>query len=129
MQKSAINIIKRVLIVDNDIQIFTLLKKNLGEKGITIDFATEDADAILRAKSFKPEVVITDLNAQINAFEIIKELKRFQNAPDFIVLSEINTDSANIDKGFLNALGIKQFLVKSNYSLEELTGKITKALA
>lgn len=76
----------------------------------------------------KPELILLDLILpKLSGLEVLKQLKEnpeTKNIP-VIILTNLE-DIENVEKAL--SLGATTYLVKANYTLEELLGKIKKAL-
>lgn len=67
---------KRILVVDDENTVRSLLKIYLTKAGFELDFAEDGLQAIDKAKSFDPDVVILDTNMPgKNGIEVCQELK------------------------------------------------------
>lgn len=122
---------KKILLIDNNESIFLALKKleNIVES-VSLTWAQDGEEGIQLATKEKPDLVITSINMpKINGFEVIKRLKETKETEktNIVILSKFGGEHVT-DKDFLEALGIKKYLVKSNYSDEDLTKEIKSVL-
>jgi len=77
----------------------------------------------------KPDLILLDLILpKINGFEVLKELKANPETKEIPVIVLTNLEGIDdVDKAI--ELGAKTYLVKAQYSLEEVVEKIKKALS
>jgi DNA-binding response OmpR family regulator len=67
---------KKILIVDDENTVRSLLKIFLSKQGFDLDFAEDGNQALDKVKSYNPDVVILDTNMPgKNGIEVCKELK------------------------------------------------------
>lgn len=80
------------------------------------------------AKSQKPDLILLDLVLpKIHGFEVLKKLKEDKETKDIPVIVLTNLEGVgDVDK--VLGLGATTYLVKAQYSLEEVVEKIKKAL-
>jgi len=77
----------------------------------------------------KPDLILLDLILpKINGFEILKKLKDNEETKEIPVIVLTNLEGVgDVDKAI--ELGAKTYLVKAQYSLEEVLEKIRKTLS
>jgi len=88
-----------------------------------------DGETGLRlVKSQKPDLILLDLILpKIHGFEVLKKLKEDKETKDIPVIVLTNLEGVgDVDKAL--GLGATTYLVKAQYSLEEVVEKIKKAL-
>jgi len=88
-----------------------------------------DGETGLRlAKSQKPDLILLDLVLpKIHGFEVLKKLKEDKETKGIPVIVLTNLEGVgDVDK--VLGLGATTYLVKAQYSLEEVVEKIKKAL-
>ncbi len=119
---------RRILIIEDD----TALSENLSkviEKGGFESVVANDGDAGLKlAREKKPDLILTDLVLpKRHGFQILEDLQsdRELKSIPVIVLTNLET-SVDIEKA--SSLGVKAYLVKANYSLAEILGKVLEVL-
>lgn len=80
------------------------------------------------AKSQKPDLILLDLVLpKIHGFEVLKKLKEDKETKGIPVIVLTNLEGVgDVDK--VLGLGATTYLVKAQYSLEEVVEKIKKAL-
>lgn len=119
---------KKILFIEDE----SALQKTFGEILTQEGFETIsalDGEAGLRlAKDKKPDLILLDLVLpKIHGLEVLKELKEASETKDIPTIVLTNLEGvADVDKAL--ELGATTYLVKTQYSLEELVEKIKGAL-
>jgi DNA-binding NtrC family response regulator len=77
---------KRILIIDDEVHILLMLKKMLELEGYEIDIASDGAEGLELFRKTAPQLVITDIiMPEKEGLETIREMKRAQ--PDLKILA------------------------------------------
>jgi CheY-like chemotaxis protein len=92
---------KKILIVDDDIDVLSVIKTILENEGHTIVMAKDKKEALLKARSEKPDLAICDvmMTTEYEGFELAEALKadeEFKNIP-VLMQSSIEVLSSNTD--------------------------------
>lgn len=118
-----------VLLVEDDSFISLFLERKLQENGHEVKTAsdTSSADAIL--KETKPDIVLLDIilpdESGFRLLERIKADKVLKDIP-VLILSNLGQEG-EIEEG--KRLGAIDFLVKGNYSPQEIVDRVESAIA
>lgn len=116
--------IKTVLIVEDEAQLRLALRTRLKRDGFHV-LEADDGDVGLKIiKEQKPDFVVLDiLMPKMNGIEVLREAKADASTKDIPILMLTNSpDQEHISEGLV--AGAKGYLVKSNYSLQEVAEKI-----
>lgn len=103
---------ERILIVDTEADLITLLELRLVNMGFAVSSARTGREGIDRAKSDAPAMIITEADLpDISGFEMIEEIKGDPETRDihFLFLSR-KDDSASVNRGF--KLGAEDYMIK-----------------
>lgn len=120
----------KVLIVDDDDSFFNLLRNRLSKDCIII-WAKDGEDGITKALEKEPDIIVTDIMMpKANGFEVIRRLKSHQEtaAIDFVILSSYGESRMVYEQKFLDSLGIRKYLIKSNHTPAEIAKEIKQLL-
>jgi DNA-binding response OmpR family regulator len=119
---------KTILFIEDE----SALQKTFGEilkrEGYKMISALDGETGLKLCKTQKPDLIILDLILpKLHGFEILKKVKADEEIKDIpiIVLTNLET-MADVEKAI--ELGAMTYLVKANYSLEEVINKVKKAL-
>ena len=112
---------------DDSIMIKTL-REFLSAEGFEILIALDGEAGIELAKKENPDLIILDIILpKKDGYEVIKELKDDQNSKNIpIVLLTNLGNSDSVEKAL--KLGATTYLIKTDYSLEEVAKKIKEVL-
>jgi two-component system KDP operon response regulator KdpE len=114
----------RILIADDEPAIRRAVQTNLARHGFQIDTAETGREAIERAVSFRPDLVLLDLGLpDIDGLEVIRALRERGNTP-IVVLSVRGQER---DKVAALDLGADDYLTKP-FGVDELLARVRVAL-
>ena len=101
--------IKKILVVDDDKNICELLKLYLKKEGFDVVFAYDGSEAVSKAKSENPNLIILDVMMPIiNGWEACKLIRQFTDVP-IIMLTALDTTENKVQG--LN-IGADDYIVK-----------------
>ncbi len=118
----------KVLVVEDDKFLRELLVRKLFGEGFTVESAIDARGAFEILSNWKPQIILLDLILPgEDGFSILEKIKKDNNLTDIpvIILSNLG-QKEDIDRAM--ALGAMDFMVKANFTLDEIIDKITKAL-
>jgi two-component system KDP operon response regulator KdpE len=114
----------RILIVDDEVSIRNLLRMNLINAKYEINEAISGAEALEKATSFHPHLVILDLGLpDMNGLEVLKKLRLWTTVP--IIILTVSDDIPT--KVMLLDAGADDYLTKP-FGPEELLARVRVAL-
>ncbi len=119
---------KHVLVVEDESALLFALKAELTHAGYEVDAALSGEEGLNKAKSEKPAVIILDLLLPgMGGFDVLGKLKEDTETKTIPVLIVSNlAGSENVKKG--KAMGAVDYIVKTEYSLERVVGRIKDAI-
>ena len=115
---------KKVLVIEDDTLLKDMLGQQLTKDGWQVLHATEGSQALTLAEGEHPDIVLLDLLLPgMSGFEVLSGLKEKDATKDIpvIILSNLGQQE-DIDKGM--KLGAADFMIKSNFTLDEVSEKI-----
>lgn len=119
----------KVLMIEDDKFLCDLAAKKFSKEGFHVLVAMEGRRGIELAEKELPDVVLIDiLLPGLDGFEVLKRLRRnpsFDNTR-LIVLSNYG-QAEELEKA--RALGADQFLIKADFTLDDILDAIKKVLA
>ena len=120
---------KKILYIEDD----PILQKTLGRKlkveGFKVISALDGREGLMLVQKERPDLVLLDLILpQMGGVEFLKELRKNEKTKDIpvVVLTNVSKEIEKIQQ--ILELGIRGYLVKSEYSLEEIVEKIKEFL-
>ncbi|GGX05067.1 response regulator [Aquimarina muelleri] len=115
---------KRILAIDDQQLILLSLEKHLTDLGYTIKCASDGQTGLELFESFKPDIVIVDINMDgMCGLEVIKNIRQEKKSDVKILVMSGNTDEDTIIDGF--DLGIDDYM-KKPLSLNEISARIAR---
>ncbi len=101
---------QKVLVVDDEQSIVTLLQFNLEQAGFSVIVALDGKEALQTAKKEKPDLIILDLMLpEINGLEVCKELRHEKISTPILMLTAKGDE---LDKIIGLELGADDYLTK-----------------
>lgn len=115
---------KFILVVEDDKFLRELLVRKLGAEGFDVKNAIDAEMAFTALAERMPDIILLDLILPgVDGFEILARVKanpKLVNVP-VIILSNLG-QKEDLDKAM--ALGAKDFMVKANFTLDEIVAKV-----
>ena len=118
----------KILIIEDDQRINKVYMAKLSVEGITVMTALDGIEGLRKIYSEKPDLILLDLMLpRKSGFDILKDIKADPKVKDIpvIILSNLAQEK-EIEEGL--ALGAVDYLVKTDYSIQQVMEKIKKAL-
>lgn len=117
---------KKILIVEDDNFLRDLLSKKLQSEVHSVLGAAESVETFNLLKNNKPDLIILDLLLPgIDGFEILKKIRQTEETKNIPVIVFSNlSEEKDIKKA--KDLGVSDFMVKANFTLDELVEKVNK---
>lgn len=120
----------KILIIEDDRFIARAYQDGLSRAGFEVQNLFDGEAVSEKLREFNPDLLLLDIILPgKNGFEILEEMKSGKipvKSIPVIILSNLG-ESSDIEKG--KALGAVDYLVKSNYSMKEVIGKVKFHLA
>src|SRR3989338_5618676 len=78
----------KILIVDDEKDILDLLSKVFKKNGYEVETARDGIEALDKAKSFKPALILTDIKLpNMDGIELLKKFKTMDSTPEIILMT------------------------------------------
>jgi len=119
---------KKILFIEDESALQRTFGDILRREGYEMISALDGEAGLKLAKTKKPDLILLDLVLpKVHGFEVLKELKKTPETKEIPVIVLTNLEEmGDVDKAV--ELGARTYLVKTQYSLEEIVAKIKKAL-
>jgi CheY-like chemotaxis protein len=121
-------LMSKILIVEDDKFLRTVLAKRLKEEGFEIEEAVDGEDALQKIILSKPDLILLDIILpKKSGFTLLNEIKQDPNLSSIpiVVISQLSQPE-DIAKG--KEFGVKEYVVKANTSIEEIIGIVKQFL-
>jgi DNA-binding response OmpR family regulator len=120
---------KTILIVEDELSMQRALKNKLEQETFKVMTAADGTQALEAMRSVTPDLVLLDLiMPKLDGISVLREMKKdeaLRNIP-VIILTNLSTGDKVAEA---MQLGTFDFLVKANYSLEDVLRKVKERLA
>lgn len=119
---------KKILFIEDEATLQKTLGELLRDEGYQVIGALDGESGLNLAKTQSPDLIILDLILpKMHGLEVLRHLKETPETKDIpiIILTNLE-DIENIEKAL--ELGATTYLVKANYTLEEVLSKIKNAI-
>lgn len=116
----------KVLVVEDDLTLCEMYVEVLKGENFEIETALDGEDALLKIKSFMPDVVLLDLFIpKINGMDLLKSVKTNPITKNIKVIVSTNV---HVSQEELLQNGAEYVLLKADYNPEQLVQKIREIL-
>ena len=116
----------RILIIDDEVEVCTLLKDFLKLEGYEVDFATRAREGIEKFKKYRPAIVLLDVRMpEMDGIEAMKEIRKIDKECGIILATAI-VDQKVVDEAI--RMGATDYIVKP-FDLEYLRKSVLTKLA
>ena len=114
----------KILIVEDDDFLRSLAVTKLEKEGFVVTMAADGQSGLASVTADKPDLIILDLMLPVmSGFDVLKQLKSDDATKDIKVIVFSNLGEESDIKTCLD-LGANDYLVKANFTLDELVDKI-----
>lgn len=112
---------KRVLIIEDDIELLTYLREGIESSGYEVEVSQEGKDGLNKVESFLPDIIVLDINLpDMSGLDILEKVKRTH--PNIGVVLATGKDRVeDIKKGYEYQA---DFYVTKPYKLSEIIKNI-----
>ncbi len=115
---------KKILVVDDKLEIRTLLKSYLTQEGYEVVTASDGKEALFVARQAKPDLIVLDLMMpEMSGYDFIRSYSREADTPIIVLTARLE----ETDKVTGLELGADDFVTKP-FSPRELTARIRAVL-
>ena len=120
---------KKILVVEDEAVLQKTMVEFLSKEGFNAMGASDGEKGIQMAKKEKPDLILLDIIIPLkDGFEVLAEIraeKALENTPVILLTNLDNPE--NVQKAC--EFGVSTYLVKSNYTLEDIAKKVRTALS
>jgi DNA-binding response OmpR family regulator len=118
---------KTILFIEDEMHLQQSLSSRLKEEGFEFLSALDGEVGLRTAKDKRPDLIILDIILpKKDGFEVLGELKSDPETKSIPIIVLTNLEGGqDVEKAL--SLGAFTYLVKANYSLDEMVDKIKKA--
>jgi CheY-like chemotaxis protein len=119
---------RRILLVEDDRFLRRAGAVSLRQRGFAVTVAADGEEALARVRAEIPDLILLDLlMPKVTGIEVLRAL-RAAEATRMIRVLILSNSSREQDLEEIKALGVTDYLVKANLSLQELGDRVTQLL-
>ncbi|MEK7120267.1 MAG: response regulator [Patescibacteria group bacterium] len=119
---------KKILFIEDEKSLQEILGQALKQQGFEVKEALNGQDGLDLVAKFDPDLILLDLILpKLNGFEVLEKIKGNEATKNIPVIILTNLENSEDIQRVLE-LGAFDYLVKSNYSLNEIINKVKGAL-
>jgi len=117
---------KKILIIEDEKVLLDVLEKKLTSQGYEVVVAKDGEEGLNKMKESKPDLILLDIiMPKKDGFEVLTEMNKNEALSDIPVIIISNSGQpVEIDKAL--KLGVKDYLIKTEFDPEEVINKVTK---
>lgn len=119
---------KKILIIEDNDVLGDILVKKLQTAGYQTELVIDGKEGLKRVKEFKPDLLLLDIILPtMNGYEILEELNKdtANPMPPVIIISN---SGQPVEISRVLELGVKDYLVKADFTPEEVIKKVEEQL-
>lgn len=119
---------KKILIIEDEEIIYSLLQKKLTEEGYQILIAKDGIEGMDKMKEAKPDLVLLDIiMPRKGGFEVMEEMRGDENLKDVPIIV-ISNSGQPVELDRAKELGAKDWLIKTEFDPLEVLEKVKKQI-
>lgn len=117
-----------ILIVEDDRALRSIVSERLQKDGYEVLESENGEVGVTMAKQFHPDLILLDIvMPKMSGIEVLTDLRKddWGHSARVIMLTNMSTEE---QKKQVSALGVKDYLVKSNWDIEGIVERISENL-
>lgn len=119
---------KKILVIEDDRSLQNALVEMISQEGYETASALDGEEGLEKVDQFKPDLILLDIILpKKDGYEVLSEIKKNEKTKDIPVLILTNLEEVNNVQKALD-LGATTFMVKSDFSLKDVLGKVRENL-
>ena len=119
---------RRILLVEDDRFLRRACETSLRQRGFAVTVAVDGEEALVKVQHESPDLILLDLlMPKVSGMEVLRTL-RAQEPTRSIPVMILSNSSREQDVEEIRSLGVVDYLVKANLSLQELGDRVARLL-
>jgi two-component system alkaline phosphatase synthesis response regulator PhoP len=119
---------KKILIIEDEEIIYTLLEKKLSNIGYEVAVAKDGEEGLRTMQGQRPDLVLMDiLMPKKNGFEVLEAMQK-DNGLKTIPVIVISNSGQPVELEKVKALGARDWLIKTEFDPKEVLDKVKKQI-
>ena len=119
---------KKILLIEDEEVMVSLLQKKLTEEGYEVLVARDGEEGLEAIKKNKPDLILLDIiMPKMGGFEVMEEMSKDPEIKDIpIVVVSNSGQPVELDKA--QKLGARDWLIKTEFDPKEVVAKVIKQI-
>jgi len=119
---------KKILIIEDEEIMFSLLEKRLKGEGYDIQIARDGQAGLAMMRQEKPDLVLLDIiMPKMNGFDVLEAMRADSSLKDVSAII-ISNSGQPVELDRAKELGVKDWLIKTEFDIQEVLAKVKKQL-
>lgn len=119
---------KKILLIEDEKILSDLLRRRLAQEGYDVEIADNGEDGWEALKKNKPDLILLDIvMPKKDGFEILADINKDEELKRVPVIV-ISNSGQPLEIKRLQELGVKDWLIKTQFDPQEVIGKVKKQL-
>lgn len=119
---------KKILLIEDEEILIDLLQKRLSREGYEISIAKDGDEGLRIMKELNPDLILLDIiMPKMGGFEVLEEIAKSPELKKIPVII-ISNSGQPLELERAKKLGVKDWLIKTEFNPEEVIEKIAKQI-
>jgi len=119
---------KKILIIEDEEVMYNLLARKLSSRGYEISIAKDGEEGLAKLREAMPDLVLLDIvMPKKDGFEVMEEMQKEDNLKAIPVIV-ISNSGQPLEIERIKKLGAKDWLIKTEFDLQEVIEKVQKQI-
>lgn len=120
--------LKKILIIEDEELLLNLLQRKLFQEGYDVSIAKDGEEGLKKIKEIKPDLILLDIiMPKMGGFEVIGEKNKDPELKKIPIII-ISNSGEPVELNRVLELGIKDWLIKTEFDLQEIIEKVKKQI-
>jgi len=120
---------RKILLVEDDSFLADLFQANLQLQGFDVEYSRDGADAVRKISKQKFDVILLDLLLpKVSGFKVLEKIEEYQSQKPRCCVIVLTNLSQPEEIAKAKSLGASDYLVKANFTPQEIIDKIKTKL-
>jgi len=118
----------KILLIEDEELIITLLQKKLEKEGYRISVARDGVEGIEKLKEDKPDLVLLDIvMPRMGGFEVMQEMRSDEDLRSIPIII-ISNSGQPVELDRAKRMGARDWLIKTEFDPKEVLDKVKKQI-
>lgn len=119
---------KKILLVEDEEIIISLLQKKLIKEGYEVSVARDGVEGLEKMRKIKPDLILLDIiMPRMEGFEVMEEMQKSEELKKIPVIV-ISNSGQPVELERAVKLGAKDWLIKTEFDPQEVLDKVIKQI-